>query len=245
MRNRLYTNHSHSYVCACTNTQITPHKRDTPFEKRPTKDHSYVCANPPAIANRIDNTQIIDTPHLCIVSLIASGVVEWKGALAGKRAFWSPWCHEFVYRLLSELPPSQWGVAIIYVLSIWLLQGLLWPPKNGPIALWPSTNGATPYFLVLPGSELSITEITEYKYFSPLWPSLEFTYKSEYNTVPVNLIIESILFVWNIIFAFYYTRVRPQCDYSILGRSVCCLLSWLPHSQWGVAIICVLSIWLL
>ena len=31
-------------------------------------------------------------------------------------------------------------------------------------------------------------------------------------------IIESILFLWNIIFAFYYTRIRPQCDYSILGR---------------------------
>jgi len=41
------------------------------------------------------------------------------------------------------------------------------PPKNGLIALWPSTNGANPYFLVLPGSELSITEITEYTYFSP------------------------------------------------------------------------------
>jgi len=36
------------------------------------------------------------------------------------------------------------------------------PPKNGLIALWPSTNGAIPYFLVLPGGELSITEITEY-----------------------------------------------------------------------------------
>jgi len=27
------------------------------------------------------------------------------------------------------------------------------PPKNGLIALWTSTNGAIPYFLVLPGSE--------------------------------------------------------------------------------------------
>jgi len=34
----------------------------------------------------------------------------------------------------------------------------------------------------------------------------------------VNLNIESILFLWNIIFTFYYTRVRPQCDYPILGR---------------------------
>ena len=53
------------------------------------------------------------------------------------------------------------------------------PPKNGLIALWPSTNGAIPYFLVLPGSELSITEITEHTYFSPLKPSREFIYKSE------------------------------------------------------------------
>jgi len=35
------------------------------------------------------------------------------------------------------------------------------------IALWPST---ILNFLVLPGSELSITEITEYKYFSPSKP---------------------------------------------------------------------------
>ena len=35
------------------------------------------------------------------------------------------------------------------------------------------------------------------------------------------LIIEPILFLWNIIFTFYYTRVRPQCDYSIRGRSGC------------------------
>jgi len=40
-------------------------------------------------------------------------------------------------------------------------------PKDGEKALWPSTNGAIPYFLVLPGSEFSITEITEYTYFSP------------------------------------------------------------------------------
>ena len=33
----------------------------------------------------------------------------------------------------------------------------------------------------------------------------------------MDLIIEPILFLWNIIFTFYYTCVRPQCDYSILG----------------------------
>ena len=33
------------------------------------------------------------------------------------------------------------------------------------IARWSSTNGAIPSFLVLPGSKLSITEITEYKFY--------------------------------------------------------------------------------
>jgi len=47
------------------------------------------------------------------------------------------------------------------------------------IALWPSTNGATAHVLVLPGSLLSITEITEYTYFSLLKPSCELKYKSE------------------------------------------------------------------
>jgi len=36
--------------------------------------------------------------------------------------------------------------------------------------------------------------------------------------VPLDLIIDLILFLWNIIFMFYCTRVRPQCDFSILGR---------------------------
>ena len=53
------------------------------------------------------------------------------------------------------------------------------PPKNGLIALWPSTNGAIPCFLVLPGIELSITEITWYRCFSPLKPIRELTYTSE------------------------------------------------------------------
>ena len=34
-------------------------------------------------------------------------------------------------------------------------------------------------FLVLAGSESTITEITEYTYFSPLKPRREFKYKSE------------------------------------------------------------------
>jgi len=52
------------------------------------------------------------------------------------------------------------------------------PPKNGEIALWPFTNRAIAFFLVLPGNLLSITENTEYKCFSPLKPSREL-YKSE------------------------------------------------------------------
>jgi len=50
-------------------------------------------------------------------------------------------------------------------------------------------------FLVLPGSELTITKITEYIYFSLLKPCREFKYKSELNTVPVDLIIEPTLFL--------------------------------------------------
>ena len=33
-------------------------------------------------------------------------------------------------------------------------------------------------------------------------------------------IIEPILLFWNITFTFYYMRVRPQCDYSILGQRI-------------------------
>ena len=47
------------------------------------------------------------------------------------------------------------------------------------IALWSSTYRAIPYFLVLPGSELSITDITDHEYFSPLYPSRELKYKSD------------------------------------------------------------------
>jgi len=47
------------------------------------------------------------------------------------------------------------------------------------IALWLSTNGAIAYLFVLPGSVFSITEITKYKYFSPLKPSNELKYESE------------------------------------------------------------------
>ena len=70
----------------------------------------------------------------------------------------------------------QSSTRVSHICVTWLIHI---PPKNGLIALWPSTNRAIPYFLVLLGSELSITEITEYTYFSPLKPSREFIYKSE------------------------------------------------------------------
>jgi len=38
-----------------------------------------------------------------------------------------------------------------------------YPPKNGKIALWPSTNGSIDDFLVMAGSQSTITEITTYK----------------------------------------------------------------------------------
>jgi len=49
----------------------------------------------------------------------------------------------------------------------------------------------------------------------------------------VDLIIEPIFFLWNIIFTFYYTCVRPQCDYSILGRIH---VSW-EYSTWHIHVI--------
>jgi len=51
------------------------------------------------------------------------------------------------------------------------------------------------HFVVLQGSLLSITEITEYRYFSPLKPTRELRHKSEYNIVPMDLITETILFL--------------------------------------------------
>ena len=86
--------------------------------------------------------------------------------------------------------------------------------------VWSSTNGEIVHFLVWPGSLLSITEITEYKYFSLLKRSRELKYKSELNIVPLVLITEPNSFVWSIPFTFDYTRVGPQYDFCILGRSV-------------------------
>jgi len=41
-------------------------------------------------------------------------------------------------------------------------------PKNGEIALWPSTNGLIPDIIVLTGSESIFTEITKYTFISLL-----------------------------------------------------------------------------
>ena len=51
------------------------------------------------------------------------------------------------------------------------------------------------HFLVLPGSLLSITEITEYTYFSLTETLVEFKYESDLNIVPLGLIIGPILFL--------------------------------------------------
>ena len=65
-------------------------------------------------------------------------------------------------------------------------------PKMREIPLWSSTNGAIAYFLILPGSLLSITNITAYICFSPLKPSGELNHKSGLHIVPLALILELI-----------------------------------------------------
>jgi len=95
----------------------------------------------------------------------------------------------------------------------------LWPPKMREIAFWPSTNmlSLIVIILVLAGSRSTITEITEYTYLSLIKPISELRYTSEQNIVSLALFILLISFLWNRIFTFYYTRVRPQCDFSIRG----------------------------
>jgi len=99
------------------------------------------------------------------------------------------------------------------------------PPKNGLIALWPSTNGAIPYFFVLPGSGLSITEITQYTYFSPLQPSREF------------IKVSKILYQWILLlnqfclgetsYLHFTTRVFGHSAITpFLGRERACASVW-------------------
>jgi len=56
------------------------------------------------------------------------------------------------------------------------------------------TNMSIAFMLVLAGSRSTISEIAEYKYFSLLKPSREFTNNSESNIVPLDLIIGLISF---------------------------------------------------
>ena len=48
----------------------------------------------------------------------------------------------------------------------------------------------------------------------------------------MDIIIEPILFLWKRIFTFYYTRVRPQCDYSILGQCNYSILGRCTPREW-------------
>jgi len=90
-------------------------------------------------------------------------------------------------------------------------------PLNMPqIALSSSTNRAIPYFLVLPGRKLSITEITEYKYFSLSKPSLELKYKESKILYNWFILLKPFYFC-EIIFKFYYTRVGPSAIAPFLG----------------------------
>jgi len=74
---------------------------------------------------------------------------------------------KFVSRKLFVLAFYQFWKGISAGLALNILhdsQGRAAPPKNGLIALWPSTNEAIPHIFALPGSEFSITEITKYTY---------------------------------------------------------------------------------
>ena len=51
---------------------------------------------------------------------------------------------------------------------MYIYVNMIYPPKNGEIALWLPTNISIPYILVLARSESTITEITEYITFSPI-----------------------------------------------------------------------------
>jgi len=51
-----------------------------------------------------------------------------------------------------------------------------------------ATNLSIPCFLVLPGSESTITEITEYVYFSRILSDFELQYKIEKHFIPLAII---------------------------------------------------------
>ena len=86
------------------------------------------------------------------------------------------------------------------------------------IALWPFTNGAIVRFLVLPGSLLSITEITEYIYFSPLKLSCELKYKIERKCcTTASYHWTHFVFVKHNMYILLHA-CSAQCDFSIYGR---------------------------
>jgi len=80
------------------------------------------------------------------------------------------------------------------------------------------------------------TYITWYTYFSLIQPSPELRYESEQNIVLLALVIGLISFLWKLVLTFYYMRVQPQCNFSILGRYVyiCVLIEGLPSYPWVV-----------
>ena len=65
------------------------------------------------------------------------------------------------------------------------------PPKNGKIALWPSTNLSIVHLLVLAGSLLIFTEIGEYKFISLVKARPQFQSKSVYSIVSWQLLLYS------------------------------------------------------
>ena len=86
------------------------------------------------------------------------------------------------------------------------------------ITHWSPTNRSIPHIWVLAGSESIWFVVIAYQYFSLPETSREWKYKSEWNTVPIVLIIGLISFLWN---TFYYTsavRGQPKCNFSIFGQ---------------------------
>ena len=84
-------------------------------------------------------------------------------------------------------------------------------------------------FLVMPSSESTITEITEYLQLGPKKPCSAFLHKSEKNTVPVDLIIEPFSFC-EAQYLDLTTLVFTTVLYSIFGRLKRRFLN-LPHSK--------------
>jgi len=77
-------------------------------------------------------------------------------------------CHE--WGIAHEHPVPRLSIQIIWV-CVCLCEAYLYICMYAPAQEWTNrtpnaTNKSIPHFLVLPGSESSFTEITEYIYFS-------------------------------------------------------------------------------